>query len=345
MAVSLDSLTAEALTAFAQEASPSPRERRFWLKPRRGSILLAVKNEEQVHSQDVRRIIRAPAYMQTRTESNVAEQAKYEMRMIRQRLAHGEIENVEFAERELSRLAEMIEQEIGSEDFVYRGRIYGFVLAVGDPPRMMKHGRWITEDAPPMPELEFGDVVELSHYWEGAYWKKPIWSLFGDTGLNAERDFAPEDGGPECYTLTNDHILAMLDPHDIICRWSRRAWTFREEGELPQPRPIADRIMIRNAKPPEKMASGIVLPHWMHYDEPIGEVVAVGPEVRDLTQGDWVLVKMRRGTRIEMGGEKFTILRQSPTQPEHQNVLWRWDSEPSDDEKLKYCAEMQGVIQ
>ena len=243
------------------------------------------------------------------------------------------------------------------EHFWYQGKLYGHVLAVGPPPLWTKKGKLIdassvsdqygsaTADAlernqgsridypHPWPELEFGDVVAVAQRFDGEKWyRRPIYSLLGETDAES-RDFAPADGGPERYTVTNESVLAVIPCERIAMRYARREWTYGRKGPSPQKAPLFDRVMIRNMPHPERSAGGILLPHWIDRDEPQGEVVSVGINVWEFAVGDWVLTELDIGMRLEEKGEVFTLVHEP-------DCLLRWDEEPSDEEKRRYSVEL-----
>ena len=221
--------------------------------------------------------------------------------------------------------------DIGKSDI---NRISGVVLAVGDPPRIFKHDRFVGYDYE-WTDLEFGDLVECSAETFGHWFAAPIYKVFADYNAGATRVFAPEDGGPERFTLTNQHLLAFVRPRTIICRWSRRDWTFHKAGERPYPRPIADRVMVRNLmKRPEETAGGLILPHLWMEPERIGEVVSIGREVDELGPGDWAFMEHKCGTQLmDPSGQIYTFIHES-------DILGRWDTEPNDEEKRCYGVEL-----
>lgn len=228
------------------------------------------------------------------------------------------------------------------------GRIFAIVLAVGSPPRRLDHrGRALPLD-PDWCELEFGDRVELTrHDTESVggelrklnftWYKKPLWSIYNDPSDGATMVFAPEDGGPETYRVTQRHTLSFIEPGKIICRHARRAWAFHREGERPRPRPLFDKVLIKNMKLPERTAGGIFIPDCFaegFLTEPLGEVVACGRDVRNVAHGDWALTKSDLGAWFkDESGQMFTIIREC-------DLAGRWDGEPSDEEKLAYSARM-----
>lgn len=80
-------------------------------------------------------------------------------------------------------------------------------------------------------------------------------------------------------------------------------------------KPLADRVLINPAKAEEKTVAGIIIPDTAKEKPLKGEVVAVGEGTKDekmvLKAGDTVLFGKYAGTEIEVGDEKYLIMRQS----------------------------------
>jgi len=80
-------------------------------------------------------------------------------------------------------------------------------------------------------------------------------------------------------------------------------------------KPLADRVLIKPAEAEEKTVGGIIIPDSAKEKPLQGEVVAVGNGTKDeemvLKVGDTVLHGKYAGTEIELGGEKYLIMRQS----------------------------------
>ncbi len=80
-------------------------------------------------------------------------------------------------------------------------------------------------------------------------------------------------------------------------------------------KPLADRVLINPAKAEEKTVAGIIIPDTAKEKPLKGEVVAVGEGTKDqkmvLKAGDTVLFRKYAGTEIEVGEEKYLIMRQS----------------------------------
>lgn len=80
-------------------------------------------------------------------------------------------------------------------------------------------------------------------------------------------------------------------------------------------KPLADRVLINPAKAEEKTVAGIIIPDTAKEKPLKGEVIAVGDGTKDekmvLKAGDQVLFGKYSGTEIEVGDEKYLIMRQS----------------------------------
>jgi chaperonin GroES len=80
-------------------------------------------------------------------------------------------------------------------------------------------------------------------------------------------------------------------------------------------KPLADRVLLKQAAAEEKTISGIIIPDSAKEKPLQGEVIAVGNGTKDeemvVKPGDTVLYGKYAGTEIELEGEKFLIMRQS----------------------------------
>ena len=80
-------------------------------------------------------------------------------------------------------------------------------------------------------------------------------------------------------------------------------------------KPLADRVLLKQAAAEEKTISGIIIPDSAKEKPLQGEVVAVGNGTKDeemvVKPGDTVLYGKYAGSEIELEGEKFLIMRQS----------------------------------
>jgi chaperonin GroES len=85
-------------------------------------------------------------------------------------------------------------------------------------------------------------------------------------------------------------------------------------------RPLQDRVVVRRIEEEEKTAGGIIIPDTAKEKPMQGEVVAVGPSVRDesgkllpldVKKGDRVLFGKWSGTEVKIDGEEFAIMKES----------------------------------
>jgi chaperonin GroES len=85
-------------------------------------------------------------------------------------------------------------------------------------------------------------------------------------------------------------------------------------------RPLQDRVLIRLVEPETKSAGGILIPDTAQEKPMEGEVVAVGPGMRDeagklyppdVEAGDRVLFGKWSGTEIKLDGEDLMMLKQA----------------------------------
>jgi chaperonin GroES len=85
-------------------------------------------------------------------------------------------------------------------------------------------------------------------------------------------------------------------------------------------RPLHDRVVVRRIEADEKTAGGIIIPDTAKEKPQEGEVVAVGPGVRDesgklvelsVTAGDIVLFGKWSGTEVRIQGEDLLIVKES----------------------------------
>src|SRR5258708_3490728 len=85
-------------------------------------------------------------------------------------------------------------------------------------------------------------------------------------------------------------------------------------------RPLQDRVLIRRVEPETKTAAGIFIPDTAQEKPMEGEVVAVGPGVRDeggklhpldVNSGDRVLFGKWSGTEVKLDGEDLMIMKEA----------------------------------
>jgi chaperonin GroES len=85
-------------------------------------------------------------------------------------------------------------------------------------------------------------------------------------------------------------------------------------------RPLHDRVVIRRVESEEKTRGGIIIPDTAKEKPQEGEIVAVGPGLRDdsgklaaldVKNGDRVLFGKWSGTEIKIDGEDLLILKEA----------------------------------
>lgn len=80
-------------------------------------------------------------------------------------------------------------------------------------------------------------------------------------------------------------------------------------------KPLADRVLINPTPAEEVTMAGIIIPDSAKEKPLKGTVLATGDGTKDETMvvkpGDTVLYGKYAGTEIEVGGEKYMIMRQS----------------------------------
>jgi chaperonin GroES len=85
-------------------------------------------------------------------------------------------------------------------------------------------------------------------------------------------------------------------------------------------RPLHDRILVRRVSSEEKTKGGIIIPDTAKEKPQEGEVIAVGPGVRneqgqitalDVKVGDRILFGKWSGTEIKIDGEDLLIMKES----------------------------------
>lgn len=84
-------------------------------------------------------------------------------------------------------------------------------------------------------------------------------------------------------------------------------------------RPLHDRVVVRRLEADEKTAGGIIIPDTAKEKPAEGEVIAVGPGVRDergnlvapeVKAGDRVLFGKWSGTEVKIDGQDLLIMKE-----------------------------------
>ncbi len=85
-------------------------------------------------------------------------------------------------------------------------------------------------------------------------------------------------------------------------------------------RPLHDRIVLRRVTAEQKSSGGIIIPDTAQEKPMEGEIIAVGPGLRDddgrlvaltLKAGDRVLFGKWSGTEVKLDGEELLIMKES----------------------------------
>ena len=85
-------------------------------------------------------------------------------------------------------------------------------------------------------------------------------------------------------------------------------------------RPLGDRVLVRRVEEESKTKGGIIIPDTAKEKPQEGEVIAVGPGLRDeagklqpldVKAGDRVLFGKWSGTEIKLDGEDLIIMKES----------------------------------
>ena len=85
-------------------------------------------------------------------------------------------------------------------------------------------------------------------------------------------------------------------------------------------RPLGDRVLVKRVEEESKTKGGIIIPDTAKEKPQEGEVVAVGPGVRDdkgvvnaleLKAGDRILFGKWSGTEVKVNGEDLLIMKES----------------------------------
>ena len=80
-------------------------------------------------------------------------------------------------------------------------------------------------------------------------------------------------------------------------------------------KPLGERVLIKQTKQEETTKSGIVLPDTASKERPIiGEVAAVGADIKDIKVGDKVIYEKYAGTEVKDNDDLYLLL-------EKKNVL------------------------
>lgn len=85
-------------------------------------------------------------------------------------------------------------------------------------------------------------------------------------------------------------------------------------------RPLGDRVLVKRVEEEQKTKGGIIIPDTAKEKPQEGEVIAVGPGVRDdsgkiqpldVKKGDRILFGKWSGTEVKIDGEDLLIMKES----------------------------------
>ena len=75
-------------------------------------------------------------------------------------------------------------------------------------------------------------------------------------------------------------------------------------------RPLKDRVLVSYSEESEKTAGGIYIPEAAKEKPQKGKINAIGSEVKNLKVGNLVLFDKYSGSKVEMGGTDYLIVKE-----------------------------------
>ncbi len=75
-------------------------------------------------------------------------------------------------------------------------------------------------------------------------------------------------------------------------------------------KPLADRIVAKSLEAESKTASGIYLPDSAKEKPQMGEVIAVGSEVKEVKKGDRILFTKYGPNEVKLGSDELLVLKE-----------------------------------
>lgn len=75
-------------------------------------------------------------------------------------------------------------------------------------------------------------------------------------------------------------------------------------------KPLADRIVAKSLEAESKTASGIYIPDTAKEKPQIGQVVAVGKEVKEVKKGDRILYTKYGPNEVKLDGQDLLVLKE-----------------------------------
>ena len=74
-------------------------------------------------------------------------------------------------------------------------------------------------------------------------------------------------------------------------------------------KPLGDRVVAIREKAQEKTASGLYLPNQAKEKPVMAEIVAVGPDAKEITIGDKIIYKEYSTTELTINGQEYLIVK------------------------------------
>jgi chaperonin GroES len=75
-------------------------------------------------------------------------------------------------------------------------------------------------------------------------------------------------------------------------------------------KPIKDRVAIKQDEAQDKTMSGLILPDSAKEKPLSGEVIAVGPQCKEVEVGEKVYYQKYRGTEVDQDGDTIILMRE-----------------------------------
>ncbi|EAL5963017.1 co-chaperone GroES [Campylobacter jejuni] len=72
--------------------------------------------------------------------------------------------------------------------------------------------------------------------------------------------------------------------------------------------PLGKRVLVKRVEETKTTASGIIIPDNAKEKPLMGEVVAVGKEITDITNGDKIVFAKYGGTEIKLDNNEYLVL-------------------------------------
>lgn len=74
-------------------------------------------------------------------------------------------------------------------------------------------------------------------------------------------------------------------------------------------KPLGDRVVAIREKAQEKTASGLYLPNQAKEKPVMAEIVAVGPDAKEIAIGDKIIYKEYSTTELTIDGQEYLIVK------------------------------------